>query len=100
MAHCGKSSVSIFQEIFASADKFSIPRGELSNELFYEILRVSKVLSRLATREAPYIYQLITNNLRFTCGKRKICSIIRKSQNNMNTIVGHCMSCIVKKCTV
>ena len=65
--HNGKSSVSVFQEIIASTDKFYIISTSIilwSFEIlliFLNILR-SKVLSRLATRLANCTYQLITNN--------------------------------------
>ena len=45
-------------------------------------------LSCLATRGTTDIYELIRNNqASFTCGEREICSIIKKFQNIMNTIV-------------
>ena len=47
------------------------------------------MLSRSATREATRVYQFITNNHannRLTCGKRKICSTMKKSQNIINMI--------------
>ena len=45
------------------------------------------ILDLLATRKATHTHQLIINiTPRFTCGKRKICSIIEKFENIMKMI--------------
>ena len=56
--------------------------------MFPNFLRF-KFLSRSATRESGLVYTslLLTMTLRFTRGKRKICSTIKKSRSIMNMIV-------------
>ena len=48
---------------------------------------LSRSASREATRTQVYTSLLLTT-LRFICGGKKICSIIKKSQNIMNMIAG------------
>ena len=40
-------------------------------------------------KQLVYASLLLIITLRFSCGERKICSTIKKSQNIMNEIVGH-----------
>ena len=64
--HYWGGSISAFWKIFSSADK-------------------SSVTDSLHNSYIPCL--LIIIMLRFTCGERKICSIMKKSQNIMNMIV-------------
>ena len=58
-----------FSEDFSSADKILISTGGLS------------------TRQLVYTSLIPIITFRFTCGERKICSTIKKSQNIMDIIV-------------
>ena len=53
----------------------------------FDIFLRSFVINRSPSHETAQIYQFIFK-LRFTCGERKICSNMKKSQNIMNMIVG------------
>ena len=56
----------------------------------FETFLRSFIINRSPCSEAAQIYQFLSLliTLRFTCGERKICSNIKKSQNIMNMIVG------------
>ena len=85
----GKSSISVFQKIFASTDKIFILGGGIGNNSmniwhFPDIFQFTK---RQLVRQLVYTSLLLINTVHFTCVERKICSTIKKSENVMNPIV-------------
>ena len=85
----GKSSISIFQDFFASIEKMSILGGRLSTKLsFYEVLKffwyfLRSLLLTFGNLYIPSSLLIIT----FRLGERNIWSNIKKSQNIMTMAV-------------
>ena len=90
-AHYGKSSISIFQEFLAIIDKMleeDWTPGYISMRFwdFPEILSLKLFGNSWSNQHIPCLLLVIT--LHFTCGKRQIWQIIKKSQNIITMIVG------------
>ena len=92
-AHYGKSSISIFQEFLAIIAKIFMLEedwtpGYISMRFwdFPEILSLKLFGNSWSNLHIPCLLLVIT--LHFTCGKRQIWQIIKKSQNVITMIVG------------
>ena len=91
-AHYGENWFSVFQQIYSSTDKIFISGGGLSTrQQFYDVL----IFFCKFVRQLLYTTLLLIISLRFTCGERKISSIIKKSQNIMNMIACKIFFCIL-----
>ena len=92
IGHCGKSSISIFQEFFASIEKWlfweddgALDNNSISFEIFL-ILPNYSFCNSFGSSYIPCLLLIIT--FRFTCGERKIWPNMKKSQNIMIATAG------------